>query len=107
MTTIEIGTIEQHRLLFDETNPNWHPRPEYTLAYIRSAAQHLQQKLAVRDFLFVNEVLDEYGFEWTADGQVSGWCRSEGYLVITADQVEGTSDFIIKFAPQGVIVNDI
>lgn len=107
MATIEIGTIEQHHLLFDNTNANWNRQPEYNFAYIKATAQYLQHKLAVRNFLFVNEVLEAFGFEWTADGQVSGWIRSEGYIVIEADPVEGTSDFIIKFAPQGVIVNNI
>lgn len=104
---IEIGTIKQHHLLFDNTNPNWSPQPEYNLAYIKTQAQYLQHKLATRNFLFVNEVLEVFGFEWTADGQVSGWIRSEGYIVIDADLVEGTNEIIIKFAPQGVIVNNI
>lgn len=107
MTNIEIGTIEQHHLLFDSTNPNWSSVPEYSYAFIKAQAQFLQRKLSVRNFLFVNEVLDAYGFEWTADGQVSGWIRSEGYIVIEADLVEGTSDYMIKFSPQGIIVNNI
>lgn len=107
MTCIEIGTLEQHQLLFDNTNPNWSPTPEYNLAYIRSQVNYLQNKLNARGFLFVNEIFDVFGFEWTADGQVSGWIRSDGYLIVEAEMIAGSNDIAIKFAPQGVIVGSI
>lgn len=103
MTTIEIETIDQHHLLFDASNLNWTPQPEYNLAFIRSTVQYLQQRLAAREFLFVNEVLDAFGFDWTPDGQVSGWLRREGYLVIETYVAE--DQLWIKFKPQGVVVN--
>lgn len=107
MTKMDISTIEQYRLLFDETNPNWHPEPEVNYLFIKHMAQHLQHKLASHGFLFVNEVLEAFNFKRTPDGQVSGWIRSEGYLVIDAELVDGSNETFIKFVPQGVIVNDI
>lgn len=61
---------------FDESSRNWRKTPEWNLMFLRSQQQWANDRLQARGFLFLNEVLDALGLEWSQAGQVVGWRRN-------------------------------
>lgn len=59
-------------IVFDETNPNWN-RPEYNLFFLRASQNYLNDLLANRGHLFLNDVLDVLSIRRTAQGAIGGW----------------------------------
>lgn len=68
----EIST-EPIVLEFDKSNANWVENPEYNMAFLRSNFCYLNNQLAARRHLFVNEALDALGFPRRPEGQILGW----------------------------------
>lgn len=63
----------QYARLFDECNPNWNPRPEKNLTFLRQQQNFANDKLHADGFLFLNDVYRMLGFPRTSDGQIVGW----------------------------------
>jgi Family of unknown function (DUF6353) len=58
---------------FEPSNPNWRNRNDYNLTFLRSQQMYCDDRLNSRGFLFLNEVYEALGLEWTPAGQVVGW----------------------------------
>lgn len=59
--------------LFNDSNPNWNPTVEYSLFFLKSQQNYVNDLLRVRGWVTLNEVYDRLGFEQTKDGMVIGW----------------------------------
>lgn len=67
---------------FDRTNPNWDPNPSMTMMWLRARQDYWNDLLHVRGHVFLNEVLDDLGFDHTPEGAVLGWIDhgDDGYI---------------------------
>jgi hypothetical protein len=64
--------------VFDEFNPNWDPRSELNVVFLRGHQMFATDKLRAKGHIFLNEVYDALGFPRTQAGQVMGWVLGEG-----------------------------
>lgn len=106
-------------VFFDQSNPNWDPNPHFSLMFLRAQQTRWNDILHTRGHVFLNEILNELGFEHTPVGSVVGWIDGEGDNCIDFglyDQnKEGVRNFIngkdnvvlLEFNHQGVIYDKI
>jgi Family of unknown function (DUF6353) len=62
-----------YAVVFDQTNKNWRNRNDYNLLFLKHVEMWADDRLNSRGILFLNEVYDELGMEWTTAGQNVGW----------------------------------
>lgn len=65
--------------LFHQGNPNWHPRPEINIMFLRQNQTYMNDMLKARGFLFLSDVYDALGFEQTPASRVVGWLADPKY----------------------------
>lgn len=63
---------------FDEYSSCWTKTAEWNLMFIREQQRYANDKLQTRGFVFLNEIYEALGLEWSQAGQVVGWRLSEG-----------------------------
>lgn len=73
---------------FDKRNPNWAPHAEYNLIFLRTQENYLNNLLAMRGFLVLNDVLNVLGFKLTREGMVLGWTAGEQITFFDPNHVE-------------------
>lgn len=61
------------RPFFDETNPNWTRNPQANYYFLKGVQNHMNNILAIRGHVFLNEVYDALGMPRCREGAVSGW----------------------------------
>lgn len=69
----------------------WSSIHDYNLSFLTAKEQHFNDKLVVKGFVTINEVLEELGFATTEAGMVAGWRYK-------ADNGDG----YISFRPRGI-----
>ena len=78
------GPKSPYALLFDETNIYWEPEAGTNKTFLLIKQQHLNDKLNVKGYLFLNEVHRALGFPDTKAGQIVGWIadttKGDGYV---------------------------
>ena len=52
---------------------------EYNAEWIRAAERELDERMALRGNLLLNEVLEKLGFERTKEGALMGWTMGDGF----------------------------
>lgn len=67
METIEVHTD------FDQMSRNWHADMDINQVFIRSVQAHMNNLLAARGHVLLNEVYDALGMDRTPLGAVAGW----------------------------------
>lgn len=67
-----------HVRVFDATNRNWDKSPDYNLNFLQVQETMANQRLARKGHLFLNDVLDDLGFNRTRAGAVTGWVYEGG-----------------------------
>lgn len=67
------GEPSQYARLFSEGLDDWEPSAELNMIFLRSQQNWLNQKLAARGHVFLNEVYDALGMERSKLGQMVGW----------------------------------
>lgn len=70
------GTRSGYAVLFDMTNRNWQPRPEYNRNFLMTVQTHLNDKLHAQGHVLLNDAYEALGFERTKEGCVVGWVRN-------------------------------
>lgn len=79
------GSHSPYARLFDETNENWLPGPDYNQFFVKSQQNYWNLKLQQRGHVFLSEVYDSLGFDRTPESIVFGWVR------------DGTGDQFVDF----------
>ena len=75
------SNISPYARVFDEKAAGWTKDPEVTKFFLLRQQDYANEKLKVRGYLFLNEVLDMLGIPRTKAGQVMGWVYDEAYPV--------------------------
>lgn len=66
-------SMSPYARIFDESNPNWVPNAETNRITLQALQNYANHRLTARGHVFLNEVLQELGFEPTKAGQIVGW----------------------------------
>jgi hypothetical protein len=74
---------------FDESNPNFTKTPEWNMMFLRMKQTQWNDRLTAVGFVFLNEILDDLGFERCQMGQHVGWRRDA--------KEKGTGDGYVDF----------
>lgn len=72
---VDPNKLSVYAVMFDEANPYWHKEPEYNRIFLQTKCAYFNHILQARGHVFLNEVLDELGFDHTKAGAVIGWYR--------------------------------
>lgn len=80
--TVEVAHIDRsqysdHAIIFDEANPNWKKDAEYNKTFLLSVERHMNDRLKLNGYVFLNDVFDAIGHPRTKAGQVVGWVYDE------------------------------
>jgi len=65
--------IKKVKRVFDSSNMNWTPYPEYNKTFLKVLQSQFTDRLQTKGYVYLNEVLDSLGFEETFEGQMLGW----------------------------------
>lgn len=76
--------------IFAEGNDNWTKNPELNMMYLKRVQAWADEKLRAQGHLFLNEVLDELGYDRTPAGNVVGW-------IYKKDPEEAVGDNYVDF----------
>jgi hypothetical protein len=63
---------------FGDDNPHWDTREANNELFLNAQANYLNNCLAVRGYLFLNDVYDALGFPRIPQGQLVGWFHADG-----------------------------
>lgn len=77
-TSTDMALPSDNAVFFDESNPNWDPNPNFSLMFLRSKQNYWNDILHIKGHVFLNEILDDLGFEHTPVGAVVGWIDGVG-----------------------------
>lgn len=80
-TTVQVVDPNSQRseftFCFDELNPCWQKDAEYNKMFLLRQQAYFNDKLKTRGHVYLNEVLDELGFDRCRAGQEVGWIYDE------------------------------
>lgn len=102
--------------VFDESNRNWVNNAESTRLFLEANERYFNDRLRTYHHVFLNEVLDNLGFERVPEGQLVGWVYGSEtgdnfidfgiYDMINADfAINGDRTVVLDFNVDGVIYN--
>ncbi len=102
---------DDYTRFFDESSRVWTGVNELDMLILNHRRKHMYDLLVTRGHLFLNEVLDTLGLPRTKNGQLFGWTYKEGItlddIYIIYCQYANSSIYLLKFKPQGIIVDEI
>lgn len=64
--------------IFEESNSNWSPTPEYNLIFLKAQQNYLNHQLQSRGHVMLNDAYDALGMDRTPAGAVTGWVKGHG-----------------------------
>lgn len=70
-------TVSQYARWFDSDNPYWMENPHNNLWFLKAQEHLASDKLAMRGYLFLNEVYEMLGMKQSRAGQLVGWVYDE------------------------------
>lgn len=81
----EAPELSQYARCFDELNNNYQSNQYLNLAFISNVQAWANTVLQNRGYIFLNEVYEKLGFDWTDAGQDVGWLygkdsKGDGYV---------------------------
>lgn len=65
--------LSPYARIFDECSVNWQKDNELNRIFLQCQQNYANHKLRTRGYVFLNEVYEALGFEWSQAGQVVGW----------------------------------
>lgn len=77
-------------VIFDQSCSQWSPTKEYNYLFIKGQQKYFNELLQKYGFVFVNDVVVNFGLPRTMEGQTHGWIFSE------------QSNPVIDFAPDDI-----
>jgi hypothetical protein len=96
---------------FDFTNKHWSPNAAHNKMFLHTQQSYLNDVLAARGHVFLNDVHDALGLDRTTAGQLVGWLRGgEGDGFIDLGITEDENDpgvFLLDFNVDGLIYEKI
>lgn len=102
---------------FDEGSKHWQPDAELNRLWIDIQQRYLNQLLAARGFVFLNEAYEALGVEWSSAGQAVGWIMNgDGdnyidfgmYKATNANFINGHEpNILLDFNVDGTIIDKI
>ncbi len=109
ITNEETGKKEKRKIangggpysfLFTPLNKNWCDAPEYNFTFLKIQQRFANDRLQARGHLFLNELLDDLGFEHTKAGAVTGWIKGQGddyvdFGIFNRDMEDRLHDFMV------------
>ncbi len=120
--TIDIVLPDRYEFTFDSKNPHYYPtshQMEINLVFLRGIQQMMNDILAQRGHVFLNDVLQELGFPHTQSGAVVGWLWDVGAHidlgVFGAPNADAVANYLLgptkginlTFNVQGIIFDKI
>lgn len=72
---------ERQIFVYNDKNPNFVPNDDHNRFFIAGTQHLLNDRLAARGYVFLNEVLDALGIARTKAGQLVGWQKGNGDFV--------------------------
>lgn len=99
----------KHTITFDRRNPNWSEVHVSNELFLRIIENHLNRKLEIRGLVFVNEVLEQLGFERTREGQTHGWCFTSSLerIVLAIGPSQDNGSIEIQFTDNGEVLEHL
>lgn len=92
-----INHLSDNARLFNNDNPNWHSDPKYNEIFLRSSETYLNELLARRGHLFLNEAYDQLGFSRSRAGVLAGWLAEK--------DKNAKVEFIIADSDGGMVID--
>lgn len=92
---------------FTSENANFVPQPEHNEFYIKMQQQMYNDRLRIRGYVFLNEILNSLGIEVTPVGQIIGWTRGQFIVIeIKSSHYKGTNlqGYVLKIVTEGNIL---
>jgi hypothetical protein len=101
--------LDEVTLLFDETNEHHSKSTQENALFISAVRTNLQNRLAAKGHLFLNEAYDALGFPRTPEGAVSGWISNENCRrdLFEWNQIKFSHALALKFKTDGLMFHRI
>lgn len=77
--TVDNGGGSIYSKLFGNDNVNWDPHPEYNILFLRQVQNSLNDQLAAKGYLLLNDAYEQLGFKKTTAGSQVGWLWDRKY----------------------------
>lgn len=91
-----------------ETSNNWSGDPMINALFLRNVHNYLQDRLAARGHLFLNEVHEQLGLPPIMEGQMVGWRFFEGRTAdLWTDVAEEDGVLTLAFDLDGIILGEL
>lgn len=69
--------VSQYARFFDSAARGWQPDMNFNYSFLQVTEAMMNQRLAARGHVFLNEIYDALGFDRTPAGQVVGWVYND------------------------------
>lgn len=114
---VDPNKLSPYARFFDEGSPNWQKNAEINRLFIQCQQNYANNVLQARGYLFLNEVYQMLGIDWSSAGQAVGWfLNDEGdnfvdfgiFEARNANHVNGSErSILLDFNVDGVIIDKI
>lgn len=103
---------DNYSRFFDENNRLWMKGNVMNRFILNNQRKYMYDLLVTRGYLFLNEAYDMLGFSRTKNGQLVGWTYEKRMTVndifaIYRQYSEDKTLYLLKFKPQGIILDEI
>lgn len=103
---------DNYSRFFDENNRLWMKGNVMNRFTLNNQRKYMYDLLVTRGYLFLNEAYDMLGFSRTKNGQLVGWTYEKRMTVndifaIYRQYSEDKTLYLLKFKPQGIILDEI
>lgn len=99
--------MEKKDFIFDSTSDYFSGVPSYNDYYIKSQQNYFNDILAVRGYVFLNDVLKSFGIKPTVGGQLAGWKKGPIEIRVTQTMYKGVEikEYFLRFNHEGFILD--
>jgi hypothetical protein len=105
---LDYGVTSPHYMIkFDANNVHWASAPEANILFLTSLFNYMDDVLAMKGYVFLNDYLDHLHVSRTRDGQLLGWIQDKGGVEV--EEYPGTTgdgfNIQLNFKTHGVILD--